>query len=1376
MTIAGRFFGARGRIEGRTDTSIPQAMTEESEKKQAQAVDKTGEFFNVGAPLHAVRPGYVRRPADELLFDTLTSGNFAHVIAPDRTGKTSLIASTSARLQNNGFKVAVLDLEQISERDGGSDAGRWYYSIAYRLSRQLRLKTDLQSWWQDHSILSNRQRLVEFYAQVVLQNIQERIVVFIDEVQVVEELPFAEHLLASLRAAHNARTTEPEFNRLGFAVVGECDPHSLGGDPQLSPFSVSTEIRLNDFTREDLQVFAAELNLPAGDAELALDRIYYWTSGQPYLSQKLARAVAREDVAGDVEDNVDRLAQQQLAGRAAISSEPHMSHLHRAMMADRKNYEALLTTYGQIRKGIRIEYDPDSARHRKLLALGLVVVTDDGFFGVRNRTYESVFTASWANENLPLHWRGPAIAALVVLALTAIPFAYTQLLPKPYMRVMSNATYDLETVSDAYLNLRSFPGHDEAADRMFQTVIENRARQATDSSEIRNLARYAAILPGGVDLADRLAASFWDRQARSAMRNEDRDAALLASIEALSVSTQVRRRLAATLVVDDYTALMGTVPARPASHVTFNAEAKQLSYFDGPSVMQWTATDNRIEARDPWTISALEVTPLVRRVIVDREGTASRIGLTINVSHPRLDDLRMRLIAPSGRAAEITVSQRSSAANEEIRIARNQLDPLMGENLNGTWSLSLRDEATGVTGHLMNWNLSLNSQVVVETFDRGLDIPDPVERASENLWVSPDGRYAIARALQSDSARVWDLNFAQAARTIAVPANHRVLGLSAGAEHLVTVAQSTVTLWRTADGRRASTFELGASVADTTMSADGRSLLVTYQSDPDTFYEVWSLSEGRVFAELSIAGDPALRSIDASATHLAIADYDRAVRVWDLDEQVQVAQFDLAFQPSRIQLSADGATLGAVFGSQGFELWRTASPDAPLVREEGDGTWHMAFSPSGARFIAGNQYDGMQTYRSADGMPTGPLLDTGLEPGVNKLFAFSADENVVLTAGAGDIARFWSIPEVAAETGQGQAVPADRAIWRISGNTTTAFSPGGNRIAFGDRSGHVHISLVNATDPADAPGEEDVSFLGHQGSVRSMVFSPDGSLVASAGSDGSIRIWDSRSGLPRPFYGRASVTTIGRMAFSPTGEMLAVLGGQRVWMMNTETGAEVASIDLGERHTGLQFSADDEIYLGGESGALRNLYPDRTGNWHVRNVWQGDSAIRHLAVAPTRRQILLVDASSRALLLDPADGQVSSQAFQLPGAVRDVAFSPNESRVIFHTGRWLHRVLITPAGFLWTDSARSPKAMHGSTMAFDVRPASRTTGGVSGGNLSGDSVLILAQNTGVVSLEEIRFRPADGPALFGSRVELLRVWRERLAGRLPVPSAQRTDQ
>jgi len=1335
-------------------------MTEDPDKKSSDALDRTGEFFNVGAPLHAVRPGYIRRAADDLLYDTLVAGNYAHVIAPDRTGKTSLIASTSARLQNNGFKVAVLDLDQISERDGGSDAGRWYYSIAYRLCRQLRIKTDLQTWWQDHSILSNRQRLVEFYIQIVLKSIQERIVVFIDEIQYVADLSFAEHLLASIRAAHNARTTEPEFNRLGFVLIGECDAQSLIRDPNLSPFSVSTEVRLGDFSRNDLQIFAAELNLSPVDAERALDRIYYWTSGQPYLSQKLARAIAREDIEGDLTEAIDRLAMHQLGGRAAISSEPHMSHLHRAVMSDRKNFESMLTTYGQIRKGIRITYDPASPRHRKLLALGIVVVGQDGNFRVRNRLYETVFTARWANEHLPLHWRGPAIAALIVIALTAIPFVYTQLLPRPYLQVMTDPSTSLEAVSEAYVNLRSFPGHDEAADRMYRSVLEDRARQASGPNDIRDISRLAAVLPDGLPLADRLQATFWEQRAQLAMRDEHRDDALLASIESLVVSTQVRRRKAAALIGDDYPALLSTVPVQSADALVFNAGSSQLSFLAGARVSQWSIVDGAVESREPWTLSALEVSPLVRRVIVDREGTASRIGLTINVSHPRLDDLRIRLIAPSGRTADLELDQPSSAANEEIRIPRSQLDPLIGETLGGTWSLSLRDESTGVTGHLMSWNLSLNSQVVVETFDRGLDIPDPVERASENLWLSADGRYAVARALQSDSARVWDLNFAQAARTIAVPANERVLGLSSGAEHLVTVTPNTVNLWRTANGRRTGSLELGASVAATLLSADGEHLLVTYQIDPDTIFEVWNLVDGKVVAEVSVAGVPAVQAIDSGATYLAIADYDRTVRVWDLRRGDQVAQFDFAFQPTEVMLSANGDAVAVVLGDQGVEMWRTDRPDIPLFKEMGPGAWRFAFSPSGARFIAGNHHEGLQIYRTSDAAPTGPVIDSGLNPGSNRIAAFSSDEQLVVTAGANDIARFWSVPVVAAGTSRDSAREISRSAWRDSGNVVSAVAPGGERIAFGDSSGHVHIEQVG-TSPTAGQDSDEISYLGHQGAVISMQFSQNGAAVASAEADGTIRVWDAQSGLPRQYYGRAAVTTVNRMAFSPSARELAVLGRQRVWLMDTETGAEIASLDLGEVHNDIAFADEGVVYLGGDSGVLHSMSPDRTGSWHLGNVWQGPEAIRHVAISDSRKQIVLVNALNEVMLLDPVDGRVSSETLRLPSRVDEVRFSPNESRVLFRSGRWIHRAIVTPAGLVYADSARAPKALNGSGMAVDSQVDAETG---RSDNLSADRVMILARDSGVTELVEINFRYSDGPSLFGTRTDLLREWTERLRG------------
>ena len=102
-----------------TEPALAGDIDEQAPDGGREQLDATGEFFSVGAPLHPVRAGYVRRKADDLLYDTVISGRYAHVLAPDRTGKSSLVAATAARLENNGCKVAVLDLQQIGIRDGG---------------------------------------------------------------------------------------------------------------------------------------------------------------------------------------------------------------------------------------------------------------------------------------------------------------------------------------------------------------------------------------------------------------------------------------------------------------------------------------------------------------------------------------------------------------------------------------------------------------------------------------------------------------------------------------------------------------------------------------------------------------------------------------------------------------------------------------------------------------------------------------------------------------------------------------------------------------------------------------------------------------------------------------------------------------------------------------------------------------------------------------------------------------------------------------------------------------------------------------------------------------------------------------------------------
>ncbi len=1336
-------------------------MSDHKDRVGDEAGKSESEFFTVGPPLHAVRPGYVRRAADDVLFESIVGGQDAYVFAPDRSGKTSLIAATSARLQNNGYLVANLDLAQIGERDAGTDSGRWYYSIAYRLLRQLRVKVDLQSWWQDKTILSNRQRLFEFYIEILLANTRKPVAVFIDELQCIEGLPFAQHLLQSISAVNKARATEPEFSRLSFVLSGECDPQILVADPELSPFGFMRAVRLDDFDRASLDIYATELNLSPEDAALALDRIYYWANGQPYLTQKLARIVARERIGGDIRGHVDRIVQHQFAARSSTRNEPHLAHIHRRIVADRKRFEGMLNTYGRIRKGVAVDYDPESQHQRVLLALGIVVQDAEGTLRVRNRLYESAFTARWANENLPLHWRGPAVAAAVLLFLTAIPFWYTQLLPKPYTRVLTSTTLDLESIADAYVNLRSFPGHVETADRLFVNLLEFRARSAADGQAIALIDAYARRVAGRPQLADQLTAAYWDRQADRALRNERRDEALIAALESLILATPARRRLASTLIGEDYPLLIGTVIAQDAERLVFNAEDQLLTVANGARMSQWTLAEGKLVSRPSWSVSSLEVTPLLRRVVVDRTGSVSRIGLRVNVSHSRLDDIRMRLIAPSGRATELAFDAQRSSANDEVRFAAFELAGLNGESLSGTWTLSIRDEATGVAGHLIGWSLSLNSQVLVENFERGLDIPEPVERESDNLWLSSDGRYAISRAQQSDSARLWDLAYAEPARTIAVPASEQVLGLGPNAEFVATVAQNAVNLWDTRTGRRRSSIDVGATM-DIQLTSGGRDAVVRRSNDTETIFERWDLAGGVQVASISVAGAPALASVDPDGTHLAVADYDQAVRIWDFASGDLLAQLDLRAQPSSLELGPGGRALAVMFGAQGLALWRTDRPERPLLSRSGNDGWGFAFSPSGERFLAGSGRQGFQIYRTEDGRASGPALGSSFLTASEQFLAFSNDERIVVTADASGRARFWNAPrELAAAAEQG-SVGAVRWPWRETEDLVAMLSPGGQRLAVGDNDGHVHIVSVTT---AQQPDVEELSFLGHRGAVRKLTFSPDGSLVASAGGDGTIRVWDAVSGLPRPYRATTQSPSIDELRFSQSGGFLAALLGQHIWIIDVDSGAIVADTDLGEPHADVAFGAGEVLYLAGDSGTLRSLVPDRLGNWSLRDVWQGPYALRRLRVSPVRQLMILADARHVVQVFDIGKGTIGTARLDLPDRITDILFSRNESQVLLRTSRWVHRADISRSGVLWRAAIRAPQALPGSAMVFDGRAQTASAGNSATDEaraVADRGVLLLTREAGLAKVAELDFAHSTGAVLFGARTELLAEWRHKL--------------
>src|SRR5438105_1458478 len=97
-----------------------------------------------------------------------------------------------------------------------------------------------------------------------------------------------------------------------------------------------------------------------------------------------------------------------------------------------------------------------------------------------------------------------------------------------------------------------------------------------------------------------------------------------------------------------------------------------------------------------------------------------------------------------------------------------------------------------------------------------------------------------------------------------------------------------------------------------------------------------------------------------------------------------------------------------------------------------------------------------------------------------------------------------------------------------------------------------------------ARGPELATLRNHRGVVRSVAFSSDGALLASAGEDRQILVWDAATG-PGRYQVRLTLDghtdTVNCLAFSPDTRLLASASADhtaRLWDLST--GQEVASL------------------------------------------------------------------------------------------------------------------------------------------------------------------------------------------------------------------------
>jgi WD40 repeat protein len=283
---------------------------------------------------------------------------------------------------------------------------------------------------------------------------------------------------------------------------------------------------------------------------------------------------------------------------------------------------------------------------------------------------------------------------------------------------------------------------------------------------------------------------------------------------------------------------------------------------------------------------------------------------------------------------------------------------------------------------------------------------------------------------------------------------------------------------------------------------------------------------------------------------IATINLDKTIQLWDLEGR-QIKTLLHNGNVTGLSFSPDNTLLASSSADNTVRLWNSDGTLRTILRGHSNPVTNVVFNPINGKTIASVSNDGMVQLWKKDGtklktlQPAEAKADSRDEGNNNEIKFTDDGENIIFTR----------------TVRKGKKTTAVVKIWSNSGNElktmkrervfeNMTFSSNGKNIVWTDKE--------NSFQLWDLKGSLLNSFLGHQDTINSVIFSPDGKLLASASDDHTVGLWTRDGRLLKQLDHLGKVNNI---SFSRDGKFLASASDDKTVKLWSNDGTLIKKMD-----------------------------------------------------------------------------------------------------------------------------------------------------------------------------------------------------------------------